>query len=297
MMSKETVSVDGCGICAADATYVLDSCVEAGKLAVEMRSRAEIRTKSAPEDLVTSADEAVSQSLLEKLVQRFPEDLRLSEEAEWQQSEEEKRRWFIDPIDGTKHYVKDDGRYSVMVGLERGSDLIFGCTYMPVLGRAYVGGKGLPAFTWYEGVSSPLSKPLPLPTDRPVRALISKNDLAANQWLLKVQGLEILTATSIGLDLHELISGTADVFVHIRPTLKYWDTAAPGAIALAAGFEVGTECGTGIPYGPHSPTHENCIVIGRPGAIAWWSAVWRQRQTAESASASKEQDSTATGGN
>ncbi len=60
------------------------------------------------------------------------------------------------------------------------------------------------------------------------------------------------------------------MFVHIRPTLKVWDTAAPSAVALGCGLEVGTEHGPSISFNGDGPEHKPTIVIGRAGAVEWW---------------------------
>lgn len=249
---------------------LLDMLITAGRTAMDMRAEVDISTKSGPEDLVTCADKKLSEILMEGLKKEFPEDHIVSEEHPFEESDEGARRWFVDPIDGTKHYVKETGRWSVMCGLVDGNDPIFGLVYIPAKQTLYFGGPK--CGTWKMKVGGQTSKVVApqLEDISHVRTLISKNDLSKNMWASTIPGIEIETASSIGLDVHEVLQATVDAFVHIRPTLKTWDTAAPAAIALGAGLEIGTEAGNGFTY-PHNDASHNChIVIGRKGSVSWW---------------------------
>lgn len=275
-----------------DVRFVIDLLVEAGDIAVHMREGITIETKSRADDLVTSADKALSDLIIKRLSERFPADLVLSEESPWQGEPTEKRRWLIDPIDGTKYYVDNSGNYCVMVGLLEGTKQVFGGFYMPVQGIALAGGVGISAvsFDKKSGTLTTIDETFPAldqgsqtgagpeaATKAKLRVLVSDNDLKANPWVKELPEVEIRRGTSIGIDVWELRAGLADVFVHIRPTLKYWDTAAPGCVASALGMDVGTELGDEITFAYTDPTHQQTIVIGRKGALAWWRQVWNSK--------------------
>ena len=277
----------------ADIRFVIDLCVEAGEIAVKMREGVTVETKTSADDLVTGADKALSALLVQKLSERFPNDLVLSEEAPWEGTVTTKRRWLIDPIDGTKYYVDNTGQWCVMIGLIVDNREVWGCFYMPAYGVALAGG---PAFgkalkyTQADGLtcaieplpalvlpsSSLFSLPSSLPCDRPLRVLVSNNDLKAHPWVKDIANVEIIRGTSLGIDVFELLNGSADVFVHIRPTLKYWDTAAPGAVALALAMEVGSEQGDYLEYSFASPSHQPHVVIGKKGALSWWRQSYKK---------------------
>lgn len=263
---------------AADIAFVVELAQSAGALAVTMRSDATVEEKTSPTDLVTSADKALSDLLMKALAERFPGDVVLSEEAPWLNTPDGRRRWIIDPIDGTKYYVDGSGKYCIMIGLEQDGREVFGCFAIPAHNETLFGGPGLGAYrivaTGENGTSVAHKAAVPDLLDRgddkPVRVLISKNDLAANGWVANLAGIEIVTASSIGIDVWELLTGRADVFVHIRPTLGYWDTAAPGAVAQGLGFDVGTDGSDAIEYGYTTSKHTPHIVIGKRGSLAWW---------------------------
>lgn len=263
----------------ADIQFVLDLAVRAGDIAVAMRASATVEEKTSATDLVTSADKALSELIVKELSARFPNDVVLSEEAPWHSSNDGKRRWIVDPIDGTKYYVDGSGKYCVMIGLEHAGRELFGCFYMPAYKQALLGGPGLGSYRYVAEPQS-LSKVAALPSlasGSKVRLLISKNDLAANPWVSQLDDVEIVVASSIGIDVYELLIDKADVFVHIRPTLGYWDTAAPGPVSQGLGLEVGTEVDDFISYGYEHSKHLPNIIIGKKGSLSWWRQHWSKR--------------------
>ncbi|MBX9939928.1 MAG: hypothetical protein K2Y32_11780 [Candidatus Obscuribacterales bacterium] len=258
---------------------VIELCRKAGLKAVEMRAGVEISTKMSAEDLVTSADKAVSALLIEELTKLFPSDLVLSEEAPWQSADDGRRRWIVDPIDGTKYYVDGSGKYCVMAGLVVSGREVFGAFYIPAKDEGFFGGPGLGVYHLKDGLVQKLAKlqtmPTALPKQGKVRIMVSRNDLKANSWLENLEAVEIVLASSIGYDVFELHNGLADLFVHIRPTLGYWDTAASCAVAQELGFEVGTESDDFISYGYDNPTHLCQVIIGNAGALSYWRQLFK----------------------
>lgn len=268
----------------ADIQFVLDLAVRAGDIAVAMRASATVEEKTSATDLVTSADKALSELIVKELSARFPNDVVLSEEAPWHSSNDGKRRWIVDPIDGTKYYVDGSGKYCVMIGLEHAGRELFGCFYMPAYKQALLGGPGLGSYRYVAEPQSltpqSLTKVAALPSlasGSKVRLLISKNDLAANPWVSQLDDVEIVVASSIGIDVYELLVDKADVFVHIRPTLGYWDTAAPGPVSQGLGLDVGTEVDDFISYGYERSKHLPNIIIGKKGSLSWWRQHWSKR--------------------
>jgi len=254
--------------------------VAAGHTAVDMRAEVDINTKSGPEDLVTCADKKLSEILMAGLGREFPEFHIVSEEHPFEEAGSRVPRWFIDPIDGTKHYVKETGRWSVMLGLVDENNPVFGLVYIPAKKTLYFGGPSCGSWRFNPETGEAQKVLVPaLASDKKVVTLISKNDLAKNLWAENIPGIQIETASSIGLDVHEVLQSAVDTFVHIRPTLKTWDTAAPAAIALGAGLEIGTEMGQGFTYPHDHNSHDYCIVIGRKGSVCWWQKAYELSST------------------
>lgn len=183
------------------------------------------------------------------------------------------RSWLIDPIDGTKYFLDGSGNYAVMIGLLQNGKPVFGCFYMPARKCALLGGDEYGLFEYDADLDTLVNLNTQierLDTTKTIKVLVSKNDLLAHPWVSDLPGIEIVRATSIGIDVLKLLRGEADLFVHIRPTLMHWDTAATAAVAQSMGLDVGTETSDHLDYGFESPTHLSNVVIGKAGALAWW---------------------------
>jgi 3'(2'), 5'-bisphosphate nucleotidase len=170
-----------------------------------------------------------------------------------------------------------------MLGLVDGNDPVFGVVYIPAKNILYFGGPACGSYRM-NAAREIVRLQVPALADKAaVKTLISKNDLNKNMWAAEIPGIEIETASSIGLDVHEVLQSSSDVFVHIRPTLKAWDTAAPAAVALGAGLEIGTELGFGFEYPHNHANHDGCIVVGRKGSVNWWKSAYESYCPAVSA--------------
>lgn len=117
---------------------------EAGKLALDYYDQAnfDIQTKTGPMDLVTDADLAVSEFLVHKIHEAFPDHAIHSEEmkddinpgAEWE--------WVIDPIDGTGNFAHHVPLWCNILGVERNGEAQFGAVYNPIADTLYFAEKG-----------------------------------------------------------------------------------------------------------------------------------------------------------
>ena len=199
-----------------DIDAILTLAREAGAIAIAMRADATIETKTSATDLVTSADKALSALLMQKLAERFTDDVVLSEESPWQATEAGKRRWIIDPIDGTKYYVDNTGKWAVMIGLVHNSREVFGCFYMPAYDEALLGGPGIGAWRYKDGQLmqiEPQTQSMPVATaDKPLRVMVSNNDLNANPWLKDLAGVELVVASSMVNTLNLTAQTTGTTF-------------------------------------------------------------------------------------
>ena len=123
----------------ADIDYVSDLTQEAGALAASMREGVFIEEKTGPDDKVTAADFTLSKLLVTNLHKRFPNDKIVSEEDDAKDGFTN-RLWLIDPIDGTDNYIRNDGQWSVMVGLLIDLKPVFGWVMAPANMTLYFGG-------------------------------------------------------------------------------------------------------------------------------------------------------------
>lgn len=254
-----------------DVLYVSQLIKEAGRMAVDMRSQVTARQKTGPRDLVTEADEALSQLIVGRLQNRFPNDLVVSEEEVSNPAGlGAQRAWLIDPIDGTEYYVSAGGMYSVMIGLLIDGKPSYGWVYNPSLDVLYVA-EPFKQVKKFAGDSY-----LELPhvclslNNKRMRLMMGNRDREQHSWSSHaLRGAEWIDSGSIGLCVARILEGSGDLYVHLAGKLKAWDSAAPAAMALAAGLEVGSLEFDGLPYSGSNLTHEFPLVIGRRGSLAW----------------------------
>jgi 3'(2'), 5'-bisphosphate nucleotidase len=255
----------------ADVSYVCRIAREAGRLAVEMRDGVVIREKTGPHDQVTEADIQLSKLLTGQIKEQFPADVIISEEdVEHTRDLVSNRAWLIDPIDGTHSYISREGQYSVMIGFVIDAKPIYGWVYAPAQKTMYMGGPGYG--TWQQRDDGDLLKyehVHSLPERGPWRLMMGFRDRKTHPWVNDMQTVRWVKSGSVGLKVAKVLDDQADMFIHLAGKLKIWDTAAPAAIALGAGLEVG-----GLEYDEFSfdllkVQQEHSVVIGRPGSIEW----------------------------
>ena len=114
----------------------------AGAISLEYKARlGEVRVdRKSEKDLVTEADVAVEQYLVEQIKQRYPDHAIVGEETGTHEGSE--YRWIIDPIDGTGSFVHDLPYYSTSIALEHKGELVLAAVYAPVLGELFMAEKG-----------------------------------------------------------------------------------------------------------------------------------------------------------
>lgn len=158
--------------------------------------------------------------------------------------------WVVDPLDGTKEFIKRNGEFTVNIALVNGQDPVAGVIYVPVTGTLYVGAVGEGAWmleagpdslVTYEGIKEAGQK-LPLHLERAFTAVGSRSHMSPEteafmkEMEVEHGKVEILSRGS-SLKLCMVAEGRADVYPRFAPTME-WDTAAGHAICAAAGFKV-----------------------------------------------------------
>jgi 3'(2'), 5'-bisphosphate nucleotidase len=254
-----------------DVDYVSELTRRAGQLVKDMRQQITVSEKTGPRDLVTQADLACSKLIVDALRQRFPLDAIISEEDNIHPDALGHRRvWLIDPIDGTENYIANDGMYSVMIGLLIHNRPVYGWVYKPTSDELYVSAlhEGVTKFIGDARIYLPFVE-ANINSDN-VRLMMGNRDREAYEWVGELPGVNLVLSGSVGLRVAMIIEGSADVYLHLSGKLKFWDTAAPLAMAHAAGLEAGSIDFNNVPY-PLSEMcmHEFPIVIGLPGSLSW----------------------------
>jgi histidinol-phosphatase len=137
----------------ADLALALDLADVADRVTVPAFRRPDLAVETKP-DLtpVTEADRAAEQAIRDVLAARRPDDAVLGEE--YGTTGTGDRRWILDPIDGTKNFVRGIPVWGTLIALEDHGQLVVGVVSAPLLGRRWWAGKGLGAFAGDLGFSS-----------------------------------------------------------------------------------------------------------------------------------------------
>ena len=237
---------------------------EAGTKIMEIHKRkisSRIKADGSP---VSEADEAAEAILLPALAKAAPDIPVVSEENAASHALAAASLFFlVDPIDGTKEFLKPDGKgsFTVNIGLVQEGKPIMGLVYAPAFDALYVGIVGHQAFKIANGVTVPLGV-RDVPTTGAVAvASASHRDDETNQWL---EAHQISETKSIGSSLKFclLAEGEADVYPRFGPTME-WDTAAGDAVLRAAGGLVMTTDYAPYPYGKADYRNTAFIAAGK----------------------------------
>src|SRR5260221_2709010 len=90
---------------------------------------------------VTVADRECERAISRALAEAFPEDGLLGEEGAVKDSRSG-RRWIIDPIDGTRDFLRGNRAWAVLIGLEEAGELVAGVSYLPAMGELFTAWRG-----------------------------------------------------------------------------------------------------------------------------------------------------------
>ncbi len=221
----------------------------------------------AGDDPVTEADRRANSLICERLRAEFPRDAICAEESAEEDSARAASRggrcWFVDPLDGTREFIRKSGEFCVMVGLSLAGQPVLGVVVAPAWGRTFLGavGQGAHELT-VTGERRPL-RPRTLAPPAGRRVVLSR--LHRNQQVDRAAAAlgigEVRQCGSTGLKFLLVAMGEVDLYLHTGPGPKLWDGCAPEAIARAAGLQVTDAAGQALRYDTaHLPLDQGIIV-------------------------------------
>jgi 3'(2'), 5'-bisphosphate nucleotidase len=219
---------------------------------------------------VTVADHASNDVIGRMLGEAFPGDAVLSEEsADSPDRLTSERVWIVDPLDGTKEFLAQNGEFSVLVALTLGAVPVVGVVYLPSSDVLFAAVRGGGAFVERRGERRRLDRSTAV-VGSAVRLVGSRSH--GDPFLLRVQeALEITDVVpcgSAGVKCTRIADDERDLYVHPAPYLKEWDTCAPQIILEEAGGRV-TDCrGEPLRYNKPDPVQPYGIVAAAPAVHA-----------------------------
>ncbi len=258
------------------ASALFETVQRAGKAILEIYAGGlDVRSKDDASP-VTDADEAGEKIILADLARVAPDVPVIAEEAVAAGNVPRIGHLFflVDPLDGTKEFVRGTGEFTVNIALVADGVPRLGVIYAPALGDIYL------TLRPHRAVKArvPPSEIAPLSEAAPVemhtRAPMAGQLIAAasrshmneqTRAFLDSRGITETCSAGSSLKFCTLAAGLADVYPRLGPTME-WDTAAGDAILRAAGGVVLSEDGAPLRYGKTDSGYLN------PGFIAWGRA-------------------------
>ena len=187
---------------------------------------------------VTAADREANDLIVRRLAAEFPDDGILAEESVDTEDRLTKERvWLIDPMDGTKNFVQRDGDFAVQIGLAVAGEPVIGVVYQPVrdvLYRAVLG-----AGAWREEQGGKATRMTVSKRTNPNQMVLASSRSHRSPRMERVVesfGFKDETRRgSVGVKIGLIAEQQADLYLHLSPSTKQWDTCAPEIVLTEAG--------------------------------------------------------------
>lgn len=197
---------------------------------------------------VTAADLAANQCIVNGLSRLTPDLPILSEESppvDWETRRHWGAYWLVDPLDGTREFIKRNGEFSVNIALIYQGAPTFGVVLAPVTGLAWHAMRGEQAYR-RQGLHDTVLRTR-VPAQAPLRVAASRSHRSPRtQALLQRMGDIETVAQGSSLKFCRIAEGGLDVYPRLGPTSE-WDTAAGQCVLQAAGGLV-LSAATGKPF-------------------------------------------------
>jgi 3'(2'), 5'-bisphosphate nucleotidase len=188
---------------------------------------------------LTLADLESQRVIIDGLEQIAPDIPILSEEsaaAPWAERRTWRELWIVDPLDGTREFVKRNGEFTINIALVVEHEPVLGVVSAPAQGTTFWGIAGVGAFT--RGRDGTARRMHTVPPQQPLRVVGSRSHASAQTaaYLTRL-GPHIVSGVGSSLKFCLLADGQAELYPRFGPTSE-WDTAAGQAVLEAAGGHV-----------------------------------------------------------
>jgi 3'(2'), 5'-bisphosphate nucleotidase len=213
-------------------------------------------------DPVTEADRLASRVIVDGLRREFPDDMVVSEEEPTEPlASIPARVWYVDPLDGTREFVKRNGEFAVMIGLAVDGRPSLGVVLRPVTAELFSGIVGQEAWLETEGTKSLLRVSNETDPFRLRLATSRSHRHRLTERLRRRLGItEEYRVGSVGIKVGMLVTRQADIYLEPSSMTKAWDSCAPEAILRSAGGRMTDLAGTPLRYTPRDVQNRQGLV-------------------------------------
>ena len=231
---------------------LIDIAYEAGKAILEIYDSNDMGIESkSDESPLTKADKAANEVICKGLAKITPDIPIISEENKeipFQQRKDYEYLWMVDPLDGTKEFIKKNGEFTVNIALIHNQKPIAGVVYAPVLDNMYYAIDGEGAYIIEDDEQVPLLANKYQKTDSQLKVVCSRSHLNdATQAFVDDYTNPELIAKGSSLKFLILAEGGAELYPRLAPTME-WDTAAAHVILNESGGQISQPDGAPLLY-------------------------------------------------
>lgn len=251
---------------AALADALVPIALEAGRATLKYFGHQIEAGRKADGSPVTKADVAAQAQIIPALAALTPDIPIIAEESavegDLADGVPSGRFWLVDPLDGTKEFLRGSDEFTVNIALIEDGAPVLGCVHRPVAGMTYWGDGQIAYMMVPTGARTVITVREP-PEDGLV-VVGSKSHADPEAMAAYLDGRPVKAQRAIGSSLKFVLvaMGEADLYPRFGTTME-WDTAAGDAVLRSAGGEVTTLDGTALTYG--KPTFRNPHFIARGG--------------------------------
>lgn len=192
---------------------------------------------------LTEADMSAHRVIVKALETLTPDIPILSEESEnapWDARQQWTRYWLVDPLDGTKEFVKKNGEFTVNIALIENGQPTWGVVHAPALGSTYYGGTATDG-SWKETENGKKQsiQVQPAPAGQSGWRIMGSRSHQSEAFQEFVADFDHPEIKSVGSSLKICLvaEGEADLYPRLGPTSE-WDTGAAHAVLLGAGGQL-----------------------------------------------------------
>lgn len=225
-----------------DKTALLKICLDAGAAIMDIYGKADLGIEHKGDDSpLTLADKAANEVIcagLADLEQVYPIISEENKAIAYADRQHYDYVWMVDPLDGTKEFIKRNGEFTVNIALLHGGEPVAGFVYAPALDELYYAIRGEGSYQVIDGTEVRLSASCYSRTEAGLRVVGSRSHLnAETQAFVDALNQAEIVAKGSSLKFLLIAKGDADLYPRLAPTME-WDTAAADIILREAGGQV-----------------------------------------------------------
>jgi len=234
-----------------------------------------VEHKEEYDEPVTQADRTANELIVRGLREAFPEDGILAEESvDTGRRLGRERVWMIDPIDGTKGFIAGTGDFAVQVGLAVEGRSALGILYAPATDVLYWAARGHGAWVLRptseaDGAAKAERLYVTGETELGRMRLAESRSHRGPRMDSLVRALGVraeVKSHSVGIKVGLLVERQADLYIHLSPKTKQWDTCAPEAVLAEAGGRMTDLWGEPLRYNTADVLNRNGLVASNGAA-------------------------------